>query len=67
MDIEYYINIITNFIIGIIANLIIYILLLKYNVKLKGPNSNIIKKNIYKFKNKCYKFYVKPYICPSYI
>ena len=61
------INIILNIFISIMLNIYIYNLLLKKNILYKGPNSNIIKKNIYKSKNKCYKFYIKPYLCPSYI
>lgn len=32
--------------------------------KYHGPDSNDIKKNIYKFGNQCYKFIPIPYICP---
>lgn len=58
------IKLIINIIIGLILGIIFYKSLFK-NVIYKGPNSNIIKKQIYQDKEgNCYKFNTESYICP---
>jgi hypothetical protein len=59
---------IENILINIIIPIILAQLCFKiYNKKIimTGPNSNVIKKNIYKYNNKCYKLIPKIYICPK--
>lgn len=56
-------DIIINIIIGLIIGIIIYYANHK-SYKYKGPDSNIIKNNIYKLNDKCYKFVPIVYICP---
>lgn len=57
---------IISLIFGLILGLVIsYILLTKINYKIKGPNSNIIKKYVYQFGDDYYRFKtvicIKPY------
>lgn len=49
------IDIIYSVIIGLIIGLIVYIIT-KGIIKVKGPDSNVIKKKIYYYKGKYYKF-----------
>ena len=44
--------------------LITYILLIKINTYLKGTDSNDIKKKIYCFNEKCYRFTTEICFCP---
>ena len=58
------IKLIINIIIGLILGIILQNCFFK-NVIYKGPNSNIVKKQIYQDDNgNCYKFRVESYICP---
>ena len=49
---------------GIIFGLVIGYYLFKKKIY-KGPNSNIIKKKIYRKSNKCYKLIPLTFICPN--
>lgn len=52
---------------GLVIGLLIGIIIRKYKKNYHGANSNIIKQNIYKFKNKYYKFNTIPYTYVSFI
>ncbi len=48
---------------GLLIGLIIGIFYKKIKIKYKGPSSNKMKKYIYQYKNKCYKFNTEITIC----
>lgn len=55
----------TSILMGLIAGYIITTLLLKrYYIKYKGPNSNDIKKKYFKYNNKYYIFTTEICFCP---
>lgn len=60
------INIILNITLGLIIGFLIYLTLNCSNIY-KGPNSNIIKKQVFELNGKCYKFVPVVHICPSHI
>lgn len=55
-------NIILTIATGFLFAIILYFSLFKL-YKYKGPNSNIIKKEIYRLNDKCYKFVPAVYMC----
>jgi len=57
-------SILIGFITGFILSKIIIYIYYKKIQEYHGPDSNIIKKNIYKFNNKFYKF--TPQLCIGY-
>lgn len=61
MSFHYYI---IALLIGIILGALLYFLFLN-KIKYRGPDSNIIRKKIYKVDNKCYKFKPTIYMCPN--
>jgi hypothetical protein len=52
---------------GLLFGLIIGILYKKFNKKYKGPSSNLMKKYIYQYEDKCYKFDTDITICTPQI
>ncbi len=52
-------NIICGFIIGILLTF-----LFRSPIVFRGPDSNIVRKQIFKYNNKCYKLTPVIYICP---
>lgn len=62
------INIISSIILGFIISYFFATYILFDNEKLKGPNSNHVRKEIYIDDNKnCFSFIPVPYICPTSI
>ena len=57
-----FISILSGFIVGYIS----YVIIQKYRTKTHGPDSNIIKKKIYKYNNKYYKLIPQICICPLF-
>ena len=55
-------NILFSILLGFICSIILLICFKK--VIYKGPNSNLLKHQIIKYNNKCYKFVPKIYLCP---
>ena len=56
---------IISFLIGLVLGVLIMKLILrKYNIRYKGPNSNDIKKNYYKYNDKYYRFTTEICFCP---
>ncbi len=56
---------IISFLIGLVIGILIMKLILrKYNIQYKGPNSNDIKKNYYKYNDKYYRFTTEICFCP---
>ena len=58
MDINIVINIIIGLVIGVLLSYWI-----RPVIKYKGPNSNDIRKNLYKHEGKCYRLVPKVYMC----
>lgn len=56
-----------NIFFGFLLGFLIEIKFRFFNRKYKGPSSNQMKKYIYKYKNKCYKFDTDITICSSKI
>jgi hypothetical protein len=55
-------KIIINIFLGLIIGIFIsYLFVLKFNYRIKGPDSNIIRKYVYEFNDDYYKF--TPEIC----
>lgn len=51
--------------ISIILTFILRLIIIYCKITYHAPNSEIVKKNIWKWKDgKCYKFNIKPVICP---
>jgi hypothetical protein len=57
-------DIVLNIIIGFVSGIIIFYVLKKYiMIKIKGPDSNIIRKRIYEYNNKKYMLEPIPTMC----
>lgn len=56
-------NIIISILFGFFVAFLLFITTHKF-YEYRGPNSNEIKKNIYKLNDKCYKFVPVVHICP---
>lgn len=52
---------------GLLFGIIICILYKKFKIKYKGPSSNQMKKYIYQYEDKCYKFDTDITICTPQI
>jgi hypothetical protein len=52
---------------GLLIGILLGILFKKLNIKYKGASSNKMKKFVYKYNNKCYKFDTEITICTSKI
>lgn len=59
---EMYSDILSSIVLGIIFSILIYFLF-GFNIKYHGPNSNIIRKKIYKVDDKCYMLEPIVHIC----
>lgn len=55
-------TIIVQIILGIIISIIIYFSF-GFNIKYRGPNSRIIRRQLYKYDGKCYMFQPVIHIC----
>lgn len=63
-----YIDVICSLSFGLLLGVCIFYLFIcntKYNTIYRGPNSGIVKKQIFRHNNKCYVFEPRIYICPT--
>lgn len=57
-------NIIISILFGFFVGYILFYIIIQKSIVNKGPNSNLIKHQVFKHENKCYRMIPKIYLCP---